>query len=423
MAGLELAIRTAMAKLGGSLLETLLSVDTGYSGTTIDCGAGHRAAFVANRPKTFGTVLGPITLARAYYHCSDCHSGVVPKDLQLGMADISISPGLRAMVDRVGETVPFAKASSLLSELAGINVGAKRIERRAEADGTTLVEAANAEAAAMVAGGIVVLPRGGTPKKLYVAMDGTGVPMVPAELAGRTGKGPDGRARTREVKLAVCFTQTDLDDEGHPLRDPGSSSYVATLEDVEKFGPLVKAEACRRGGDHAGCVVVLGDGSPWIWNLADAYFPTATQIVDLYHAREHIHDMAKLIAPILGGRYRRWVEERIDQLDAGDIDGLHAAVDQLHLPAPADAAVEAALAYFDTNAQRMRYASFRAAGHFVGSGAVESGCKAVIGQRLKLSGMRWNQHGASAITALRCQEASGRWDQIWQRLDNQTSVA
>lgn len=339
------------------------------------------------------------------------------------MAKASLSPGLRSMVDRVGETVAFAKGSKLLGELAGISLGAKRIERAAEADGATLVEAADRDAKAMDPGNLLPLPVGEAPQKLYVVMDGTGVPMVGSELAGRKGKAPDGKARTREVKLAVCFTQTEPDDEGYPVRDPGSSSYVATFGPAEHFGVLVEAEARRRGSDRAGCVVVLGDGSPWIWNLAESHFPAATHIVDLYHASEHIHDLAKLIAPQLGKRYHRWVDDRIAQLDAGDIEGLCQAARALKLSVPADVVVEAALAYFETNAERMRYAAFRAAGHFVGSGTVESGCKAVIGQRLELSGMRWAEHGAAGIAALRCQEASGRWEQTWQRINTQTSVA
>jgi len=423
VAGLELAVRTAMGKLGASLLEQLLGSDTGYAGPSIDCWDGHRAEFVSNRQKTFDTVLGPITLSRAYYHCSDCHAGVVPRDDQLGVAGSSITPGLRAMVDRVAETVPFAKAAKLLSELAGVALGAKRVERRAEADGAALVALADQEAIALADGQLVPLLAGDAPEKLYVVMDGTGVPMVAAELVGRKGKGEDGKARTREVKLAVCFTQTELDDEGYPVRDPDSSTYVATFEPVEHFGNLVEVEARRRGSAQAGCVVVLGDGSPWIWGLAATHFPGATEIIDLYHAREHVYDLAKLIAPQLGGAYKRWVDDRIADLDAGHIDQLCKAVRALQLPLPAAIATEGALGYFETNKERMRYAKFRGLGHFVGSGTVESGCKSVIGQRLKLSGMRWAEHGAAGIAALRCQESSGRWDQIWQRLHGQTSVA
>src|ERR1019366_7111006 len=131
-------------------------------------------------------------------------------------------------------------------------------------------------------------------------MDGTGVPTVPADTAGRAGKYPDGRARTREVKLGVLFTQTSVDQDGYPVRDPGSSSYVATLQAAPHFGSLVYAEARRRGSMAAHQLIVLGDGAPWIWNLADKHFPGATQIVDLYHAREHCHALGALVAPVLG---------------------------------------------------------------------------------------------------------------------------
>jgi hypothetical protein len=285
------------------------------------------------------------------------------------------------------------------------------------------MELAATEATALAAGELVPLRVEPSPEKLYVVLDGTGVPMVPAELAGRKGKAEDGKARTREVKLAVCFTQTKVDDEGYPIRDPDSSSYAATLEGAEHFGELVKLEARRRGCDQTKRLVVLGDGAAWIWNLASKHFPTATQIVDLYHARQHVHDLAKLIGPAINQDHRSWVDDRIAELDSGDIDALLSAARKLHLATSTATDMEKALGYFETNAERMRYAKFRQLGHFVGSGAVESGCKAIIAQRLKLSGMRWTEHGAAGIATLRCQESSGRWDEIWQRLNNQTSVA
>jgi hypothetical protein len=260
-------------------------------------------------------------------------------------------------------------------------------------------------------------------EKLYIALDGTGVPMVAAATSGRPGKGPDGHAATRETKLAVFFTQTNLDDDGRPVRDPASSSYLATFHGVEGFAPLVYAEARRRGSAAAGQLVVLGDGAPWIWNLARQHFPTATQIVDLHHTREHLHEIGALVAADLGDNNPNWLAQRLDDLDRGDIAALVAAGRNLDLPDTKAAALEKALGYFETNAERMRYAKSRQLGHFVGSGAVEAGCKAVIGQRLKQSGMRWSTHGASGIVTLRCQEASGRWEEIWPSLHNQTSIA
>jgi len=232
--------------------------------------------------------------------------------------------------------------------------------------------------------------------------------MVPAETAGRAGKAADGRAHTREIKLACLFTHSSLDPDGRPVRDPGSSTYLATLAPVEQFAPLVHAEARRRGSEHIRQLVVLGDGAPWIWNLAGQRLPAATQIVDHYHAREHLHDLANLLAPILGQDHPAWLTARLADLDAGDIPALTAAARDLPLTNTKAGEVDKALGYFETNAQRMRYARFRELGMFVGSGAVEAGCKAIIGQRLKLSGMRWSERGADAIAALHCHDASGQ---------------
>ena len=153
---------------------------------------------------------------------------------------------------------------------------------------------------------------------------------------------------------------------------------------------------------------MLGDGAPWIWNLASQHFPGATQIVDLYHAKEHVHALAALLAPTLGDAHPAWLTARLADLDAGDITALLKAARAPQLPDAQREQVDKALGYFQTNAKRMTYAYFREHGHFVGSGAVEAGCKAVIGQRLKQSGMRWTVRGAAGIATLRCQEASGR---------------
>jgi len=412
-----------MVKLGGSLLEHLLAADSGHRGPRVDCGQGHQAAFVGYRGKHLDTVLGPVELRRAYYHCVDCAGGVVPKDTELGVTNASLSPGLRAMVDRVGAGSPFARARRDLAELAGLELTTKRVDRAAEADGDALRMTVKAEAEAVAVGQLVPFGPATPVEKLYVAMDGTGVPTVPADTKGRQGKYPDGRARTREVKLGVVFTQTDLDEEGRPVRDPGSSSYVATLEAVAGFGSLVNAEARRRGSAHARQLIVLGDGAPWIWNLATEYFPAATQIVDLYHAREHLHALGALVAPALGKDGPGWLAQRLAELDRGDVAALLVAAHALTLPDLKTEQVDKALGYFETNQARMAYARFRELGFFVGSGAVEAGCRAVVAQRLKLSGMRWSVRGAAAIVSLRCQQASGHWQDIWTPMHTQTSAA
>jgi hypothetical protein len=423
MLAAELAIRAAMVRLGASLLEQLLAADAGYRGPRVACGAGHAAGFVSYRAKTIDTVLGPVTVRRAWYHCAACHHGLAPRDGELGAAGASLSPGLRAMVARAAAAVPFATAGALLAELAGIGLTTKRIERSAEADGAAASAAIDAQADAICSRQVMPLPPPAPlPDMLYIAVDGTGVPMVAAATKGRPGKGPDGQAHTREVKLACCFTQTSLDEEGNPVRDPGSSSYLATFGPAGRFGQLAAAEARRRGSARIRQLVVLGDGAAWIWNIAGELFPAATQIVDLYHAREHVHDLAALAARLLRKSHPTWLAERLEELDAGDIPALLAAGRALKFIGSLARERDTQLGYFEVNAHRMRYAHFRDLGMFVGSGAVEAGCKAVIGQRLKLSGMRWNIPGATAIATLRCQEASNRWEEIWQRPHSQTTL-
>ncbi len=305
----------------------------------------------------------------------------------------------------------------------GIQLTVKRVERSAEAAGAAAAALISAEADAICSRQVIPAPPPEpVPDMLYIAIDGTGVPMVPAATRGRAGKAQDGRARTREIKMACLFTQTTLDDEGFPVRDPGSSTYLATFEPAERFSQLVDAEARRRGCQHIRQPVIVGDGAVWIWNIADQLFPAATQIVDLYHAREHVHGLATLATRLLRGSQPDWLAARLAELDAGDIPALLNAGRDLRFTASLARERDKALHYFETNAHRMRHKHFRALGMFVGSGTVEAGCKAIIGQRLKLSGMRWNIPGATGLATLRCQQASNRWEQIWQRPHNQTPL-
>jgi hypothetical protein len=420
----ERAIRGGLLRLGAAVLEDLLAADAGYAGARLDCGAGHQAAFAGYRDKTAGTVLGPVNLRRAWYHCAECGHGFAPRDEQLGIAGQGMTPGLRKMTARAAAAVPFARASILLHELAGVQVTAKRAGRRAEADGNAAAARITAAAEAIAARQLPVLPPAQPlPDKLYVAIDGTGVPMTAAETAGRAGKAEDGRARTREVKMAAVFTQTRLDDDGHPVRDPGSTSYLATLAAAPEFGIMMAAEARRRGAGHIRQLTILGDGAVWIWNLAAQHFPQATQIVDLFHARQHVHELANLAGRLLAGHRDEWLAERLAELEAGDIPGLLAAGHALKFTGSLTGERDKALHYFHANAHRMHYAWYRSLGLFVGSGVVEAGCKSVIGQRLKLSGMRWTEDGATGILTLRCQEASNRWEQIWPQPHNQAPAA
>ena len=240
-----------MTRLGAGLLEDLLALDAGYGGPAVDCGAGHQARFVSYRDKVIDTVLGPVTVRRAYYRCGQCPGGVVPRDAELGTVHASLSPGLRSMAARAATAVPFARATALLAELAGVSLTVKRVERSAEADGAAARAAQEAESAAILARRVIPFrPCGPLPGTLYIEVDGTGVPMTPAETAGRPGKADDGRARTREVKLACLFTQTKYDEKGRPVQDPASASYLASFRPrrgLRRPGRRRSAPPRRRG--------------------------------------------------------------------------------------------------------------------------------------------------------------------------------
>ena len=411
---LEQAMRAALAAAGAALLEGVLAGGgDGYAGPHVKCGAGHQAGYAGSRPKTVSTVLGPVQVTRAWYHCRDCERGFAPRDEQLGVAGTSLSPGLAEMIARAGAEVPFGKAAALVKDLAGIAVSARAVERSAEASGAAARTAARAEAAAITARLVVPLPPPApAPDMLYVEVDGTGVPVRASETEGRPGKGEDGKAGTREVKLARLFTVSRLDAKGRPVTDPGSSSYTFTFDGKDALASLVKAEYLRRGGEHFRQVVALGDGAAWIWTMAADLYPQATCIVDIYHAREHLHDLAAHLAFITPDP-AQWLEARSAELDAGDIPAIIAAARACPLAGVKAGELDTKIGYFEHNAHRMRYADFKKLGMFTGSGHIEAACKQIVAQRAKQSGMHWTVEGAASIIALRTQHASGRWDELW----------
>ena len=304
----------------------------------------------------------------------------------------------------------FAKASGLLWELAGVRIETKQVERTAEALGR---EVAADERQ-------VVEPAPGAAPTMYLGLDGTGVPVRPSEVEGRRGKQPDGSARTREVKLVTVWTAQARDKDGKPVRDPGSVSYNAAVESAASrdtdplpsaFALRVYREAQRRGFDTAARRVVLGDGAAWIWRLSGEQFPGAIEIVDIYHAKQHLCDVAKAVYGAGTELADAWAKDRHAELDAGRLRALVAA-----LRSHAKTTPEARKCIHNVfgNRHRMRYPQFRARGLCVASGVVEAGCKQ-IGARLKRAGMRWTVAGANAIIALRCSLLSGRFEDFWER--------
>jgi len=407
-----MALRASMHQLGGAILEKLLEADSGHRGPRVPCGKGHAAEFVDYRSKDVVTVLSRIRVNRAYYHCAICKTGTLPKDSDLDIVSTSFSPGVRRLMARVGGKEAFDEGRQDLEALAGIFVKTKEVERVSESIGEEIEAVSRRERKAVLSGKIVAIS---PVPRMYVAVDGTGVPMVPRETEGRRDKDETGRAKTREAKLGCVFTQVGVDSDERPIRDEGSTTYVGAIETAEEFGQRIFTESIRRGARFSKQMVVLGDGAPWIWNIAAEHFPGAVEIVDLYHAREHLSELAKILYGPGSKIAEQWADARIAELDAGNVEAVLAAIARLR---PGNDAVKdevrRAAGYFQTNVHRMRYREFRNLGLFVGSGVIEAGCKTIAGRRLKQSGMRWTVNGANAILALRCCELSGRTEQYWE---------
>ena len=410
---IETAARRQALRIAARAVEQRINADeSDHVGPMLRCACGQGARYAGRRPKTFQTVLGEITLLRAYYHCAACAAGYCPRDRTLGLEGTSLSAATTRMVGLAAAMVSFAEASELLRELAGVPVDPKQLERTAEALGREIAQDERR----------VVEPKPPAAPTMYLGLDGTGVPMRACELTGRAGKQPDGSAKTREVKLVTVWTAERRDpDKATRERDPGSVSYSAAIESAaaadtatttSEFAQRAYREARRRGFDQAKRRVVLGDGALWIWNLADEQFPGAVQIVDLYHAKGHLWDAAKAIYGAGSDLAQQWAKTRRDELDRGDLDAVLAA---LRAHAPHHDEARKCLGYFTRNQRRMRYPLFRAQGLCVASGVVEAGCKVAIGTRLKRAGMHWTVSGADAIIALRCCKLSGRLEDFWQR--------
>ncbi|MGO9272459.1 MAG: hypothetical protein ACLQOO_19885 [Terriglobia bacterium] len=213
----------------------------------------------------------------------------------------------------------------------------------------------------------------------------------------------------------MLFTQSTWDLKGYPIRDPDSTTYTGAIETADDFGPRLYREACQRGWNRAQKQVVMGDGAEWIWNLAAEHFSGAVQMVDLYHARQHLWEVARKLHPNDEVEQKRWVRIAQRRLDRGKIEKLVRSLRSIDTVSSevADKICKEA-DYFERNAERMRYPEFRRQHLFVGSGVIEAGCKTVIGSRLKQSGMFWTVRAANAVLALRCCQLNGRFENYWE---------
>ncbi len=411
-----MAVRSAMHHAGATALTELLQ----FAAPTADqraipCACGHQAEYRELRSKPVLTALGKAEVSRPYYLCPHCHAGQFPADVELDIDNTEFSPGVRRMQAAVGQEVPFDHGRQQMKLLADLEVTTKAVERTAETIGEDIATREQQEIPRAMQLDLPLVVGEPIPI-LYVQMDGTGVPVVNKETVGRQGKTDGELAHTREAKLGCVFTQTTWDKQGYPIRDPDSTTYTGAIEPAEEFGKRLYLEAWERGWSRAEKKVVMGDGAEWIWNLAAQHFPRAVQIVDLYHARQHLWELARKLYPNDAVAQKAWM--RVHQkrlLDKGKIEKLVDALRSMRSIHPEVVGkIRTEADYFERNTERMRYPKFRRQHLFVGSGVIEAGCKTVIGSRLKRSGMFWTVRGANAILALRCCHLNGRFEDYWE---------
>jgi hypothetical protein len=411
----EMAMRSAMHHAGAVALNELLQFPVpATEQRRIPCSCGRQAGYQELRSKPVLTAVGEVTISRPYYLCAHCHCGQFPADVELDIENTELSPGVRRMQAVVGQEAPFDHGRQQLKLLADLEVTTKSVERTAEAIGEDIAAREQAEIQRAMQLDLPMIVGQPVPV-LYVQVDGTGVPVIKKETVGRQGKLEGQPAHTREAKLGCVFTQTNWDQEGYAIRDPESTTYVGAIETAEEFGKRIYLEAWKRGWSRAEKKVFMGDGSEWIWNIANLHFPGATQIVDLFHARQHLWDLARKLYPNQEAEQRRWMMVHQDLLDEGKIETLVSVLRVIHSSNPElveKIRIEAG--YFENNTERMRYPKFRAQHLFVGTGVIEAGCKALIGSRCKQSGMFWTVRGANAILALRCCQFNGRFEDYWE---------
>ena len=403
---IEKGFRDAALRGGNILFTKFLSEIKDTAVICLDCLKPMKVLGV--KSKNIVSLLGEGTITRTYYGCR-CGKHRLPKDELLDIENTSFTPGVRRVVSQLAACDSFEQSSAALEEVCGIYVSSKDTERIAESVGAG-IEAGKAkqieEAFSLTE---PERPTAFPVPVMYIEYDGTGVPVMKRETSGRKGKQEDGTAKTREAKLGCIFTQTGLNDKGEPVRDKNSTTYFGAIETSEEFGKRLYMEAMQRGVASAEKVVVIGDGARWVWNLANDNFPGSVQIVDLYHAKEHICDFIKgaiTDEDIRETKRKEWST----LLEDGEIEMLAAEMAQVAGSSEeAQEDIERKVNYFRDNAKRMQYAKYKKQNLFVGSGVIEAGCKNVIGKRLKQSGMHWSIRGANAITALRCEVLSGEF--------------
>jgi len=408
----DLATAEHLAQLVGRQVTTWLftqlvaqwGAQVGYLGAHLPCPCGRKARFVGYRERWVHSRAGEGRVRRAYYHCAACQTGQFPWDQAQGLTERVWTPEVKALVSECCAQLSYREAATFLGRHCHLPLAASSLEAVVVEVGARLRAEEEAQITAVCAEARPISPLDPAEplpdtiqERLYVSLD--------AAKAHTGGEWHD-------VKVGVLYTgkprptpSTPASPETRPavpLDGVEASRYLAVQEPAERFGQRLYTRAVASGCDRAREVVVLGDGAAWIWGLAQAHFGGCTEILDYYHACEHVWALSRSLYGVENRAGQRWAQRHCSTLKTQGPQPLLRALRRRRTRTPAAAlALQQALGYFTGHRRRMNYPAYQQRGLMIGSGPVEAACKVVVGQRLKQAGMRWSVAGADAMLAVR----------------------
>jgi hypothetical protein len=397
----EEAVLEVSRRLAESMMSTAvkkLDRKETYEGASIACECGGQARFVSYRTRWVRTMCGDVQVSRAYYHCKTCHSGESPWDSKQGLGGRVWSPGVKSLVAEMCARLTYSEVSKLLARVLGFGIE-ESSQQDIVADIGSRMRGEESHLMEECIDSHKEMAPESAPNRLYISVD--------AAKAHTDGSWHD-------IKTAVVFEGREgTDDSGKTTDSMVDARYVAAQEPSEMFGRRVYLRALLSGLCLAKMVVAMGDGAEWIWNIIATHFPGRVEILDYYHACEHIWRLASVLYGEGSERGKRWAETRCRKLKSSGPDSLLRALRRRKAKtAEQQEALRVETRYFQVHRKRMDYPNYQAMGLMIGSGPVEAACKVVVGQRLKQAGMRWTAPGADSILALRTAVLNGESHRI-----------
>jgi len=416
----EMGLRESLREIGRSALKCFLENAEGELEAELECACGGKLKYQRRREATLWSVFDKVVYQRAYYAGCACGKGHAPVDRRYGIEPGKVTAGLAHLIALSGIHKAFEDGRKWLKEFLLFEVSENTVRAETQKMGelqrqtdTELVKETQDES------GLQKRERSQPPAPniLYGSIDAAKVRIEPRD---EKEKAVENRETWRDLK-AGCWYEGEFvphrqrsvrqkdkaQREGVVLRAK-NQQYFCDIERAEEFGKLLWATGCAVGADRARILVFICDGAVWIWNLIDHYFPNAIHIVDWYHAVDRLKRIAEEAFSNLDER-QAWLEKNTEDLWQGSVE---AVIEACQLLERKSNLAKQSLLYYGNNMERMRYAHFRAAGYLIGSGVIESGCKQIVTQRLKLPGAQWNVEGAVLTAKARAAWMSGNWQKL-----------